>query len=195
MAWREANAAAAAVSDRAVVLLGHGSRDAAGAAEFLAVAEAVQAALPGLPVEAGVLEFAGPVARSIPTAFARAVAGGARRVLAVPVLLHFGEHGTRDMPGEVAAARARHPGVEIRLAQPLAGHERLLDLVADRCVAAEAALAAPVPARRCESSASARPTASIPSASERPPGTIPSASVRPAATISSASERSSATIP
>src|SRR5438067_5661682 len=172
--WREAEApAGAAVSDGAVVLLGHGSRDAAGAEEFLAVAEAVQAALPGLPVEAGVLEFAGPVARSISTAFARAVADGARRVLAVPVLLHFGEHGTRDMPGEMAAARARHAGVEIRLAQPLAGHERLLDLVAERCAAAEAALAAPVTAWRCESSTSARPTTTIPSASARPTTTIP----------------------
>jgi sirohydrochlorin cobaltochelatase len=131
------------VGEAAVVLLGHGSRDASGAAGFLAVAQAVQAALTGLPVDAGVLEFAGPVAPSIAAAFARAVAGGARRILAVPVLLHFGEHGTRDMPSEVAAARARHAGVEIRLAQPLTGHEHLLDLVAERCAAAEAVLTAP----------------------------------------------------
>jgi precorrin-3B C17-methyltransferase len=177
-----------------VVLLGHGSRDAAGAAEFLAVAEAVQAVLPGLPVEAGVLEFAGPVASSIPTAFARAVAGGARRVLAVPVLLHFGEHGTRDMPGEVAAARARHAGVEIRLAQPLAGHERLLDLVAERCAAAEAALAESVPARPCESSASGRLAATIPESSAPTATIIPSLSERSAAPIGSASEGAGASI-
>ncbi len=123
--------------DAALVLLGHGSRDRAGAEEFLAVADAVRAARPGLAVEAGVLEFAGPVAPSIAEAFARAVARGARRILAVPVLLHFGEHGTRDMPAVVAAARARHAPAEIRLAQPLAGHERLLDLVAVRCAEVE----------------------------------------------------------
>jgi sirohydrochlorin cobaltochelatase len=71
------------------------------------------------------------------------VAGGAGRILALPVLLHFGEHGTRDMPTEVAAARARHAGVEIRLAQPLACHERMLDLVAERCAAAAASAAWP----------------------------------------------------
>jgi sirohydrochlorin cobaltochelatase len=125
------------VTDAALVLLGHGSRDAAGADEFLAVAAAVQAALPALPVEAGVLEFAGPVAGSISDAFQRAAARGARRVLALPVLLHFGEHGTRDMPAVVAAARERYPDAEIRLAQPLAGHDRLLDLVTARCQQAE----------------------------------------------------------
>ena len=49
------------MTDAGLVLLGHGSRDAAGAEEFLAVAAAVQAALAALAVEAGVLEFAGPV--------------------------------------------------------------------------------------------------------------------------------------
>ena len=49
-------------TDTGIVLLGHGSRDPSGAAEFLAVADGVRAALPDLPVEAGVLEFAGPVA-------------------------------------------------------------------------------------------------------------------------------------
>jgi sirohydrochlorin cobaltochelatase len=127
--------AASALADAAVVLLGHGSRDSAGAAEFLAVADAVRAALPALPVEAGVLEFAGPVAPAIPEAFARCVAHGARRILALPVLLHFGGHATADMPLEAAAARERYPDAEIRLAQPLSGHPALLDVLADRCAA------------------------------------------------------------
>jgi sirohydrochlorin cobaltochelatase len=124
------------VNDPAVVLLGHGSRDPAGALEFLAVADAVQGALPALRVEAGVLEFAGPVAPSIPDAIARSLAAGAHRVLALPVLLHFGGHATADMPDQVVAARARHPGAEIRLAQPLSGHPSLLDILHDRCAAA-----------------------------------------------------------
>jgi sirohydrochlorin cobaltochelatase len=122
-------------ANAAIVLLGHGSRDPEGAAEFLAIADAVRAALPALPVEAGVLEFAGPVAPAIPEAFARCVARGARRILALPVLLHFGGKATADMPLQVAAARERHPNVEVRLAQPLSGHPGLLDIVADRCAA------------------------------------------------------------
>jgi sirohydrochlorin cobaltochelatase len=117
------------------VLLGHGSRDDAGAAEFLAVADAVRAALPGLVVEAGVLEFAGPAAPSIAEAFARCAARGARRIVALPVLLHWGGHATDDMPLQVAAAQRRYPAAEIRLAQPLSGHDALLDIVSARCAA------------------------------------------------------------
>ncbi len=129
------------MSDAALVLLGHGSRDPEGVAEFLALAAAVQRALPALAVEAGVLEFAGPNAPSIDAAFARCIARGARRVLALPALLHFGIHGTTDMPAVVAEARRRYPAVEIRLAPPLSGHENLFTLVAARCAAAEARLA------------------------------------------------------
>jgi sirohydrochlorin cobaltochelatase len=120
---------------QAIVLLGHGSRDPEGAREYLAVAEAVRAALPGVAVEAGVLEFAGPVAPSIEEAFARAVGRGARQILAVPVLLHWGVHGTTDMPVQVAEAQARYSHVELRLARTLEGHPALLDLVAERCAA------------------------------------------------------------
>lgn len=119
----------------AIVLLGHGSRDPEGAAEFLAVADALRRVLPRLPIYAGVLEFDGPVVPSISAAFAGAVREGARRILALPVLLHFGGHATTDVPQLVAAARARHAHASIRLAQPLSGHPRLLDLTADRCAA------------------------------------------------------------
>jgi sirohydrochlorin cobaltochelatase len=125
----------AQATDGAVVLLGHGSRDPHGAAEFLTVARAVRTALPAVPVEAGVLEFAGPIAPSIAEAFARGIARGARRVLALPVLLHFGGHATADMPHETARARSQFPAVEIRLAQPLSGHPALLDVLDDRCAA------------------------------------------------------------
>ncbi|HEY7063916.1 MAG TPA: sirohydrochlorin chelatase [Chloroflexota bacterium] len=133
---RDGHAAVSAESsaDRAaLVLLGHGSRDAAGAAEFLAIAEGVRVALPGITVEAGVLEFAGPAAPSIAEAFARCAARGARGILALPALLHFAGHATEDMPAQVAAARKRFPATEIRLAQPLSGHPALLDVLADRC--------------------------------------------------------------
>jgi sirohydrochlorin cobaltochelatase len=133
------------MNEATLLLLGHGSRDPAGVAEFLAVADAVQRTLPHLPVEAGVLEFPGPWAPTIAEAFARCAARGTRQVLALPVLLHFGVHGTADVPAQVAAARQRHGRLEIRLAPPLQGHERLLDLVAQRCDAARATLDSAVP--------------------------------------------------
>src|SRR4051812_50160605 len=84
--------------DGAVVLLGHGSRDPVGAAEFLTVAQAVRAALPALAVEAGGLEFAGPGGPSIADAFTRGVAPGGRRGLAPPVLLPLRGHPPPGLP-------------------------------------------------------------------------------------------------
>jgi sirohydrochlorin cobaltochelatase len=121
-----------AVADAALVLLGHGSRDAEGVAEFLALLAQVRRALPDLLIEGGVLEFASPLVPSIAAAFARCVARGARRVLALSALLHYGGHAMRDLPTEVAAAQRRHKGLDVRLAAPLQGHPALVDLVLER---------------------------------------------------------------
>lgn len=127
------------MAQRAVVLMGHGSRDPRGAQEFLQLAEMVAAEL-AEPVYAGVLEFAGPVAPSIQDAFDRAAGGGATEVVGQPVLLFPAGHDRWDMPAEVRRARDRHPGIRYRLGQALGVHEALLDLVAERAREAAARL-------------------------------------------------------
>ena len=52
-----------------ILLMGHGSRDLDGAREFVALVDAVREAAGPTPVEAGFLEFAGPVISSIQAAF------------------------------------------------------------------------------------------------------------------------------
>lgn len=112
---------------RAVVLMGHGSRDERGAREFLDLARAVAAASPD-PVTAGVLEFAGPVAPSIQEAFDRAAALGVEEVVAQPVLLFDAGHHRYDMPEQVHAARRRHPGLRVRLGRCIGLHPDLVAL-------------------------------------------------------------------
>jgi sirohydrochlorin cobaltochelatase len=119
----------------ALLLMGHGSRDAHGAREFLDLAAAVRRRAGGA-VEAGVLEFAGPVAPSIQEAVDACVSGGAAEVVAQPVLLANGHHEVHDMPAQVAAAASRHPGVRFALGRCLGVDDRLVDVVIDRVAAA-----------------------------------------------------------
>ena len=118
--------------DKIILLMGHGSRDGEGALEFMELAGAVQQAIPKVPVEAGVLEFNGPVAPSIQEAIDRCAAMEAGRVLAVPVLLSNAGHAKNDMPAQIAQARARHPTLDLREAALLGIHASLLEIAEER---------------------------------------------------------------
>lgn len=135
-----------------IVLMGHGSRDAAGVREFLALAEALAARAGPLPVEPGLLErYPGGGGEldppSIQGAIDRCVARGARRIAAVPAVLFAGGHGTRDMPAEVERARQRHPVVDLRLADLIGIDDALLDRLVQRAYTALAGLP-PLPAHQ-----------------------------------------------
>jgi sirohydrochlorin cobaltochelatase len=116
---------------RGVVLMGHGTKDPEGVAEFLGYAEALRRQA-GVPVTVGVLEYASPEAPDIQTAFDLAAAAGLDEVVGLPALLFFAGHTQRDIPAEVARARARHPRMEISLAGPIGADERMLQALEDR---------------------------------------------------------------
>jgi sirohydrochlorin cobaltochelatase len=132
-----------------VVLMGHGSRDPAGAEEFLALASAVAATPPlrGVTVEPGWLEFAGERVESIEAAFGHLVEGGARRIVAVPLILFAAGHGAEDMPAQVRLAQQRYPSVDIRMADLIGIDDCLLACLGARAAAATAGLT-PVPAEQ-----------------------------------------------
>lgn len=88
-----------------MLLVGHGTRDPAGVAEFLAVADLMRIRLDPLPVLPGFLELAEP---SIEAAVASLAAKGVQSVYAVPVLLFAAGHAKRDIPDAVAEAGRRH---------------------------------------------------------------------------------------
>ena len=129
-----------------VVLMGHGSRDPAGAEEFLALAQAVAAAAPlhGVPVRPGWLEFAGGWVESIQDAFSHLVEGGAQRIAAVPVILFAGGHGAEDKPAQLCLAQQRYPSLDIRLADLIGIDDCVLACLAARAAGAIAGLP-PVP--------------------------------------------------
>lgn len=87
------------------LLVGHGTRDPEGVAEFLSLAELVRARLEPVPVRPGFLELAEP---SIDAAFANLAAAGVQSIYAAPVLLFAAGHAKRDIPEAVAAAAHRH---------------------------------------------------------------------------------------
>lgn len=113
------------------MLMGHGSADREGAEEFVQVVEAVRAESQ-LPVEAGFLEFFGPVLHSIEEAIDAVAASGAERVLAVPVLLFYAGHAKYDMPGQIVTGRGRHPRLDLRAAPPFGTQELLLEIIEQR---------------------------------------------------------------
>ena len=117
------------MSGAAIVLVDHGSREAAANEVVEEVAAALRERLPGRAVEVAHLELAAP---DLAEAVARCAARGAREVVVLPFFLAPGRHSARDIPRLAAEAAERHPGVSIRVAPPLGAHPALVDAVLDR---------------------------------------------------------------
>jgi cobalt transport protein ATP-binding subunit len=113
----------------ALLVVGHGSRDAAATAEFDRLVALVGALLPGTPVGAGYLELAEP---HIDDALDALVAAGATDVVAVPVVLFGAGHLKDDGPAVLGRARRRHPHASFRLARDLGTHPAVLAVAEDR---------------------------------------------------------------
>jgi cobalt transport protein ATP-binding subunit len=113
----------------AMVLLGHGSRDADGVDEYWALAEAVRNAAPDLKIGCGFVELAEP---GVDEAIDRLVADGAHEVVVVPLVLLAAGHLKNDGPASMARARQRHPSVHFRLARDLGIEPTLLSIAEER---------------------------------------------------------------
>jgi sirohydrochlorin ferrochelatase len=114
--------------ERALVLVDHGSREAAANEQLARVARALARRLGGVPVRVAHLSLARP---SIAEAIRTCARGGAREVVVVPYFLSPGRHVQRDIPRLARAAAAEH-GVRLRLAEPLGAHAGLIDVLAAR---------------------------------------------------------------
>lgn len=107
-----------------LLVIAHGSRDPRHAATACALAGRVRSLRPGLRVETGFLEFDEP---GVPRLLERLAGEGARDVVAQPLLLTRAFHAKTDIPGVLAEASARHPGLRIRQAGVLGPSPLLLD--------------------------------------------------------------------
>jgi sirohydrochlorin cobaltochelatase len=111
--------------DHALLIAGHGSRDAGGVAEFLDLARALRDQRPGLPVELAFLEFARP---TIQEGIDLLVERGAATVVVLPGVLMAAGHAKNDMASEVRRARQRYPHVTFHMGRALDVDARLLQL-------------------------------------------------------------------
>jgi sirohydrochlorin cobaltochelatase len=121
------------MTETAVLLCGHGSRDPEAIREFELAAAALRPRLPELDFATGYLEFARPTIRD---GLAILAARGARRILAIPGMLFAASHVKNDLPWEMNSFIADHPNVDVRLARDLGIDPKLLRAAADRIAAA-----------------------------------------------------------
>src|SRR3954467_1688430 len=112
------------MSEPAVLLCGHGSRDPEAIAEFEQAAAALRARLAGRAFATGYLEFARP---TIGEALADLHARGAPRILAVPGMLFAASHVKNDLPWEMNSFMAARPGAEVKLGRDLGTDPHLLE--------------------------------------------------------------------
>jgi sirohydrochlorin cobaltochelatase len=112
---------------KAIILLGHGSRDPLWRRPIEAVADRLIQGHPGLPVSCAYLELEQP---DVATATAQLVAAGAKRVTIVPMFLGTGKHARDDLPRMLEALRQAHPAVQFDLQRAVGEDPRVLDLLA-----------------------------------------------------------------
>jgi sirohydrochlorin cobaltochelatase len=93
-----------------LVIAGHGTRDAAGAAVCRALVDRVRGLLPGVRVEAGFVELTPP---GIDQALASVLADGAAGAVVVPLMIGTGGHVREDIPRAIESGRRARAGVRV----------------------------------------------------------------------------------
>ena len=114
---------------RAILLVDHGSRLPEANAGLDELADALRERVPEQIVAVAHLEIAQP---DIAAGIATCVEKGAEAIVVHPYFLSPGQHTTKDIPAQVAAAAQQHPGIQIQISETLGGHAALLDVVLDR---------------------------------------------------------------
>jgi len=111
------------------LLVGHGTRNAEGRAEFLQLAQSISDWMPAQLVRPAFLELAEP---TISAAMAQLRAAGAEEIVCAPIILLAAAHVKQDIPAAVREA-ARACGMEkVRFAEHLGCREAMLQLSALR---------------------------------------------------------------
>ena len=123
------------MTEPAILICGHGSRDVQAISEFEVLTEHIARHLPDRQVAHGFLEFARP---TIGERLDDLRAAGARDVYAVPGMLFAAGHAKNDIPSVLNDYAVRHDGFSIRYGRELAVDLKLLAAAQERIKAAEA---------------------------------------------------------
>lgn len=112
-----------------LIVVGHGTRDDRGCAEFAELVNLVTGLAPRTTVEGCFLELVEP---DLIGGVERAIRRGARRLAVVPLLLVSAGHAKRDIPRLVAAAAAQFPEATIEQRPHLGSHAAISELAQRR---------------------------------------------------------------
>jgi cobalt/nickel transport system ATP-binding protein len=113
----------------ALLLIGHGSRSAAGVNEYWRFADVLRSAANGLDVGCGFIELAEP---DLDTAIDALVGREVTSVGAVPLVLLGAGHMKNDGPAALERGRRRHPSVQFSYGRALGIHPLVLGIAEDR---------------------------------------------------------------
>jgi sirohydrochlorin cobaltochelatase len=119
------------MSDRALVLFGHGARDPRWAEPFERLREIVRMQMPGVQVELAFLELMTP---RLPELVAQFVQEKCTEVTVVPVFFGQGGHVLRDLPAMVDALKQQHPALQLKVAPAVGEDLDVLNAIARYCV-------------------------------------------------------------
>jgi cobalt/nickel transport system ATP-binding protein len=117
------------MSKPALLLVGHGSRSAAGVDEYWRFAQVLRDEAPDLRVGCGFIELAEP---DLDTAIDELVERGATSVGAVPLVLLGAGHMKNDGPAALDRGRRRHPHVTFSYGRSLDIHPDVLAVADER---------------------------------------------------------------
>ncbi|MEU8421220.1 uroporphyrinogen-III C-methyltransferase [Micromonospora sp. NPDC048835] len=116
-----------------LVIVGHGTRSAAGVDQFAALVERVRRRGDTGDVEGGFIELSRP---PLTDAVGALVGRGHRALVALPLVLTGAGHGKGDIPAAMAREQQRHPGLIYRYGRPLGPHPLLHTALEERIDAA-----------------------------------------------------------
>lgn len=112
-----------------VMLVGHGTRDEQGSAQFFELGERVSERLAPIPVAPCLLEFQHP---TLPEAWQRLVDAGVSEIRVAPLLLFAAGHAKEDIPKILQGCQAAAPEVVYGQSRPISRHLALVELVLER---------------------------------------------------------------
>lgn len=118
-----------------LLMVGHGTVDATGVAEFVAFTDRVRGLLAcdGIEVDGGFIELSQPTVHEAWTALA---GRGHGAMTAVPMVLVGAGHAKGDIPAALQREVVRDPATSYVFGRPLGPHPVLQDLLAQRVGAA-----------------------------------------------------------
>jgi len=111
----------------AIILFGHGSRDALWHLPIQAVAERVRITSPTTTVSCAYLELTQP---SLGDAAAALIKSGASDITILPMFLGVGRHAREDLPALIAELKQNHPNTVFQVQPAVGENPEVLDLLA-----------------------------------------------------------------